>query len=127
RPPRALRCPYTTLFRSRRPLDMAVRLGGEEFALLLYGSTADDARQRAEELRARLEQLAIEHAGSPAGLVTLSLGGVSLMSGDPLRSMDELYVLADQALYRAKIGRASCRERVYIAGVAGSSKTGVGA
>lgn len=114
---------------ARRPLDMAVRLGGEEFALLLYGSTADDARQRAEELRARLEQLAIEHAGSPAGLVTLSLGGVSLMSGDPLRSMDELYVLADQALYRAK---AAGRNRVVMvvdrsAGEAGAESNRDGA
>ena len=114
---------------ARRPLDMAVRLGGEEFALLLYGSTADDARQRAEELRARLEQLAIEHAGSPAGLVTLSLGGVSLMSGDPLRSMDEFYVLADQALYRAK---AAGRNRVVMvvdrsAGEAGAESNRDGA
>src|SRR5690606_39329772 len=36
---------------ARRPLDMAVRLGGEEFALLLYGSSAEDAREYAEELR----------------------------------------------------------------------------
>lgn len=94
---------------ARRPLDMAVRLGGEEFALLLYGSNAEDARERAEELRARLQDQAIEHAGSPSGVVTLSLGGISLVCGDALRSIDELYVLADQALYRAK---AAGRNRV---------------
>ena len=97
---------------ARRPLDMAVRLGGEEFALLLYGSTAHDARERAEALCARLRNLAIEHAASPSGVVTLSLGGVSIVNGDVLRSIDELYVRADQALYRAK---ASGRNRVVMA------------
>lgn len=97
---------------ARRPLDMAVRLGGEEFALLLYGSTAEDAREQAQELCSRLERLAIEHAGSPAGVVTLSLGGVSVISCSTLRSIDELYVQADQALYRAK---ASGRNRVIMA------------
>ena len=97
---------------ARRPLDMAVRLGGEEFALLLYGSGAEDARERAQELCTRLEQLAIEHAASPSGVVTLSVGGVSIVSGDVLRSIDELYARADQALYRAK---AAGRNRVVMA------------
>lgn len=97
---------------ARRPLDMAVRLGGEEFALLLYGSNADDARERAETLCARLRNLAIEHAASPSGVVTLSVGGISIVSCDILRSIDELYVRADQALYRAKAGG---RDRVVMA------------
>lgn len=94
---------------ARRPLDMAVRLGGEEFALLLYGSSAEDARERAQDLCTRLERQAIEHAASPSGVVTLSVGGVSIVSGEVLRSIDELYVRADQALYRAK---AAGRNRV---------------
>jgi diguanylate cyclase (GGDEF)-like protein len=99
---------------ARRPLDMAVRLGGEEFALLLYGSSAEDARECAEELCERLRSQAIEHAASPLGMVTISLGGVSVTGDDdPRRSVDELYVLADQALYRAK---AAGRNRVVIAG-----------
>src|SRR5699024_6409798 len=84
----------------------------QQVALLLYGSTAHDARERAEALCARLRNLAIEHAASPSGVVTLSLGGVSIVNGDVLRSIDELYVRADQALYRAK---ASGRNRVVMA------------
>lgn len=97
---------------ARRPLDMAVRLGGEEFALLLYGSNTDDARERAEALRSRLQAMFIEHAASPSGVVTLSLGGVSVISNGQLRSINELYVQADQALYRAK---AAGRNRVVMA------------
>jgi diguanylate cyclase (GGDEF)-like protein len=93
---------------ARRPLDMAVRLGGEEFALLLYGSNAEDARERAEMLCARLRNLAIEHAASASGVVTLSVGGISIVSCDILRSIDELYVRADQALYRAKASGRDC-------------------
>jgi GGDEF domain-containing protein len=40
---------------ARRPLDMAVRLGGEEFAVLLYGADAEEARQRAQVLCAAVQ------------------------------------------------------------------------
>jgi predicted signal transduction protein with EAL and GGDEF domain len=40
------------------------------------------------------------------------VGGISIVSCDILRSIDELYVRADQALYRAKAGG---RDRVVMA------------
>jgi len=59
-------------------------------------------------LCARLRNLAIEHAASASGVVTLSVGGISIVSCDILRSIDELYVRADQALYRAKASGRDC-------------------
>lgn len=98
--------------RARRPLDMAVRMGGEEFALLLYGSNTDDAMEAAEQLRESLEQLGIEHAQSPtASVVTISIGVACLDGNDATASLKQLYARADQALYLAK---NSGRNRVLV-------------
>ncbi len=98
---------------ARRPLDMAARLGGEEFAVLLYGVSAEQAAAQAELLRGELERLAIAHAGSPtAGMVSMSIGVACLQPGEG-ESSNSLIERADQALYRAK---AQGRNRVEIAG-----------
>jgi diguanylate cyclase (GGDEF)-like protein len=86
----------------RRPLDMSVRLGGEEFAVLLYDISAAEAGQRAEELRAALEHLHIAHAASStAAAVTLSIGVACLFPAQG-GSLAQLYEQADKALYLAK-------------------------
>lgn len=86
----------------RRPLDMAVRLGGEEFAVLLYDITPAEAQQRAESLRAALEGLQIVHQASlTAPLVTLSVG-VACLQPAPGGAPTQLYERADRALYVAK-------------------------
>lgn len=88
--------------RARRPLDMAVRLGGEEFALLLYGSDQAVALQLAGDLRAELERLGIEHRGSTSGTVlTLSVGVATLQPAEDV-PLTQLYEKADRALYLAK-------------------------
>ena len=93
---------------ARRPLDMPVRMGGEEFALLLYGSDLADAAETAERLRESLVHLALEHAQSQtAAVVTLSIGVACIHTGEA--PLEELYAKADQALYRAK---AEGRNRV---------------
>jgi len=87
---------------ARRPLDMAVRLGGEEFAVLLYGASEREAKERAEVLRESVQALGIAHEGSlTADEVTLSIGVSCLWpeTGHPLRS---IYEHADRALYEAK-------------------------
>ncbi|CAD5109663.1 GGDEF domain-containing protein [Zestomonas carbonaria] len=87
---------------ARRPLDMAVRLGGEEFAVLLYDITGEQALQRAEELRAALAGLKIEHARSDtADVVTLSIG-VACVTPSEDGEFAQLYAHADRALYEAK-------------------------
>ncbi len=87
---------------ARRPLDMSVRLGGEEFAVLLYDITDEQARERAEALRLALEKLGIRHERSDtAAMVTMSVGVSCLL---PAQEWDvgQLYERADRSLYEAK-------------------------
>lgn len=87
---------------ARRPLDMAVRLGGEEFAVLLFDIAEGEARQRAEVLRASLERLMIQHERSDtANMLTMSVGVACIQPGEG-GELAQLYERADRALYEAK-------------------------
>ncbi len=87
---------------ARRPLDMAIRLGGEEFAVLLYGIGPVEAQQRAEVLRQSLELLRIEHAGSQtAAMLTMSVGVACQQPREGVE-LSALFERADRALYEAK-------------------------
>jgi len=82
--------------------EVAARLGGEEFALLVPGGDFEAMTQRAESLRRKVEQLKIAHAGNlPLGVMTCSVGAIAYTpgAGDTSRL---LYDAADAALYQAK-------------------------
>ena len=82
--------------------ELAARVGGEEFAVLLPGSDLISARKTAERLRQAIAKLDITHATSPvAAHVTLSIG-VAQFDPDSMDRFDQLIQCADQALYRAK-------------------------
>lgn len=90
-----------------RPVDVAARLGGEEFGLLLPDIDASGAANAAERVRLAVEQLGLEHPLNDAGVVTISLG---IATGTPAQWSDPAQMIsaADQALYEAK---ASGRNR----------------
>ena len=97
----------------RRPLDLAARYGGEEFALIMNDVTVEHASKVAEQLRAAVAGLGIEHQGSRAArTVTLSVG---VAIGKPVlgRTPQGLVGLADEALYA---GKAAGRNRVVVHG-----------
>ena len=75
----------------------------EEFALLLPGIDLARAAALADEARQAIEDLMINHAESPMGLVTISLGVEALVPerGQPAADLVEA---ADTALYAAKRG-----------------------
>ena len=80
-----------------RAFDLAYRIGGEEFLVLLPGAGADDAATVAERLRSAVAR------GSHGGLdVTMSLGATSSKGG--LFDYARLFAEADAALYEAKRG-----------------------
>jgi diguanylate cyclase (GGDEF)-like protein len=85
----------------KRPGDVLARYGGEEFVALLTRTGLDGAVAVAEAFRSAVERLAVEHARSPLGHVTLSLG-VAATLPDRFGAADELVHTADQALYEAK-------------------------
>ena len=90
----------------KRAGDYAFRLGGEEFGLLYSGPGDAAMLAYAESIRKGIEALRIEHAynsGSPYLSVSI---GLVVQKGGQIQSSDELYRLADEALYRAKeLGR----------------------
>lgn len=84
-----------------RAADMAARIGGEEFALLLPDTDAEGALAVAQRIRTQLHQLALAHADSPiAAIVTTSIGIALAHATEetPAALLDR----ADRALYRAK-------------------------
>lgn len=85
---------------AHRAGDLVARYGGEEFAIIAHA----DGRQAgplAERLRQAVEGLGLSHPGSPAGLVTISLGAASGIP-TPEQGPEAWLRLADNALYRAK-------------------------
>jgi diguanylate cyclase (GGDEF)-like protein/PAS domain S-box-containing protein len=84
-----------------RAVDMVARWGGEEFIVLLYGTTLDGGRQVAQRMLESIRELRIEHTGSPKEIVTVSIG----MAEAEARSENDLNLWiqrADRALYRSK-------------------------
>src|SRR4051794_26717500 len=96
----ALKTVAATLRHEIRTGDAVYRYGGEEFLVLLPEQTIESATLAAERLRAAVEQLRMPHPSG--GVLTVSAGVAGL--DDKLTSPDELFELADQALYRAKEG-----------------------
>jgi diguanylate cyclase (GGDEF)-like protein len=85
----------------RRSVDFAARYAGEEFALLLFHTTRADGLQFAERLRKAVADLEIEHGTSEHRVVTISVGGVTVVP-NAQEPPEVLINLADEALYNAK-------------------------
>ncbi|GAB2851123.1 hypothetical protein GCM10027277_19250 [Pseudoduganella ginsengisoli] len=85
----------------RRTTDLVARYGGEEFVLLSASTNAADAYGTAAAICKELQRLALPHAASPFGVVTISIGVAVLAPGDA-NSPEMLVQLADEALYSAK-------------------------
>ncbi|MFC6669371.1 diguanylate cyclase [Marinobacterium aestuariivivens] len=87
---------------ARRAGDSVARFGGEEFAVLLPGTSLEDAMRLADQMREAVKALGISHRASKVSdLVTISMGVASLvpsMESNPRQLLKE----ADEALYLAK-------------------------
>ncbi len=89
---------------ARRTTDIAARCGGEEFALILPGTGAEDAEDIAEFVQSAIASLELPHPASPtSAILTVSMGIATATSESP-RTPAELVADADQALYAAKRG-----------------------
>lgn len=86
---------------------VVARIGGEEFAAILEGTTESSALELAETIRLAMKSVAAKHARMMAGgAVTLSIG---LCMADRAASAQDLHAAADRALYAAKsAGRDRC-------------------
>ncbi|MFM2408179.1 MAG: hypothetical protein RL358_921 [Pseudomonadota bacterium] len=91
----------------KRPGECVARYGGEEFSVVALNMTAEELEQYAQLLCNKVRALAIEHRASTHGVVTISIGGISLV---PTRDTTpaSLLKLADAALYEAKAQGRNC-------------------
>ncbi len=86
-----------------RRIDMAGRIGGDEFGLILPGTSAQAALIFATRLAERIANSPLSFDGQALSL-TVSIGATEMSVTDP--SLDSVLARADKALYRAKeLGR----------------------
>jgi len=90
----------TRLKGSLRNSDLLVRLGGDEFGVVLMDSDADLAATVAERLSARLEEPFV--VAAVRARISASIG-IAVVPGDATDAED-LLRCADVAMYRAKVG-----------------------
>ncbi|HMB56217.1 MAG TPA: sensor domain-containing diguanylate cyclase [Arenimonas sp.] len=83
-----------------RSEDIACRMGGEEFVLIMPEMDLEVATRRANELLAAMGKLVVMHTGNVLPPLTTSIG--LALFPEHGRQPDRLLAAADQALYRAK-------------------------
>lgn len=108
-----------------REQDMAGRLGGEEFLVVLPHSSLDAAAQIAERLRAAVHEAVFEVDGDLPAQVSVSIG-VAQFDARRHANCDDLIHQADQALYLAKSGGRNRVEFAPSGTVAGIAAAGTG-
>jgi len=86
-----------------RAVDLVARIGGDEFAALLAGSTAAEASMVEKRMKASIEALG-DRIGVPIGL------SIGVASVDARASVDEIISTADRRMYEDKADIAGVRE-----------------
>lgn len=95
----------TTVRNVTRASDRLVRMGGEEFSLILQGADGNAAMTSAERIRSAIESLGIRKDGKDVR-ITSSFGVSS--SEDRYESIRSMTMAADLALYKAKDAGRNC-------------------
>jgi diguanylate cyclase (GGDEF)-like protein len=88
-----------------RAVDVCVRYGGEEIAMLMSQTDSARAVDVADRLRARIEATVVRHAGAEIA-VTASFGVATYP--ETVKVRDQLFPAADKALYIAKKDGRNC-------------------
>lgn len=94
---------------AQRAGDLAVRLGGDEFLVMLPGTDSPQAAALAQDLVRQVEQAQF---AAPVGQATVSVGVATLVPSSGLHNLEELLSHTDKALYKAK---REGRNRVVVA------------
>lgn len=107
-----LLCRFTKVCQENiRQVDIAARLGGEEFAIILPVTNAKYALTIAERIRVSFADVMVDTIDGPVGCTVSA--GIEVTTADDLRYIEGLLERADTELYRAK---RSGRNRVCLSG-----------
>ena len=101
----ALRCLASIGRRSLRQIDMVARLGGEEFVVILPGTSEVGAVAAAEKLRRAISKTSVS-AGARQFNISASFGVAQVRADD--RDVEACLARADTALYAAKQTGRNC-------------------
>jgi diguanylate cyclase (GGDEF)-like protein len=85
-----------------RAYDIACRYGGDEFVIVVPGTSSTGAMLLSEQLRVDVERLSVQHEGRAYGSLTASFGVAAFPEHGA--NAKDLFSAADTALYRAKAG-----------------------
>jgi diguanylate cyclase (GGDEF)-like protein/PAS domain S-box-containing protein len=88
-----------------RESDIVCRYGGEEFLLVLPGTTLESAAKRAEEIRQKCAELILNHEGKDLK-VMMSFGVATHPNHG--KEAEEIIIKADKALYGSKRNGRNC-------------------
>ncbi len=88
------------LQKNTRQSDITCRFGGEELTIIMLDSDLDNARIRAENLRQGIKQLKLQYHAATLSSITVSMGIAAFP--DHGLNVEQLFKLADEALYQAK-------------------------
>ncbi|MPM96929.1 Diguanylate cyclase DosC [bioreactor metagenome] len=97
---RVLQAVASTARKQLREGDIIVRLGGDEFMVVLLGANRHDTLEVGEAIRRSIEEKRITY-GNQEIRITMSIGGASFPERDA-SSEEDLIEAADQALYLVK-------------------------
>ena len=92
----AIKTVADVLKKNARSIDVAARMGGEEFNILLPGIDSTGAMAAAERIRKAIEERELDTIGH----ITASIGAATFLEHSD--SLDELLELTDQAMYQSK-------------------------
>lgn len=100
--------------------DIAFRIGGEEFTILLDNVNQEEAFDRIDKLRKKVENIVLNYGDNTLPNITISAGVAMFPSDGDMPQ--ELMKAADQALYRAK---SAGRNQVMLVSTSAEAETNI--
>ncbi len=94
-----------------RVTDRVAHYGGDGFSIVSMGESSDGLQQHVSKLRDQIRALNIPHSDSPSGVITICVGGITLIPQHNTTAQD-LIKKADAALQEARRRGHDCEHLI---------------